>query len=248
MTSGASTTSGQRTTAPRKATEHAQLESRLPNRLGIVRVVGLLVAAGLSMLLVVAALTTCEPSWWAESAPRGDVRALGAAAEHRVIAAASRVRDAAGEPWEVALTQDECNAWLAQRLPEWTTSLDDAATSPSKPVNSEESAPSQRRREVRVSCRGEGATFGIRDGQGNIVWATPSWSKGVATIQRCGVGCVRIPLTIARQSEQLGGLEKTIKSAMVRAVRLPDGRRVRIDSVRGTAGVVTLAGVTLAAE
>lgn len=224
------------------------LPAQPSKRLGVVQVLGLLLAGSLSLVLAGVALTTREPDWWSKSAPTGDVRTQGSSAEHRVIAEASRVRSEFGTQWEVSLTQDECNAWLAQRFPEWVASMrepsaiqvSDAST---KPLQNPIEQP-----QVRVCFDGEAPVIGVRDAAGHLVWAKIAWNNGAASVQQYGVGSVGIPHMIAKQNQQVARLEQVIDDATREAVRLPDGRRVRIMRLHSEAGVVKLAGMTLGSE
>lgn len=219
-------------------------DARVGKRHGIARVLGLVLASGLSLVLVCTALATREPDWWAKCQPLGDMRVLGTSAEHRVIAEASRVRSESGTPWEVTLTQDECNAWLMQRFPEWIASMQDT-----RDANSQARSPIvSHTHDVRVCCEGDSPTLGVRDESGRIVWATVTWRDGSLHANGFGVGSMRVPRALASKSSHIARLERIITDATHEAVRLPDGRRVQIVSLQSNAGTVKLAGMTLGAE
>ncbi|MDI1288345.1 MAG: hypothetical protein PSX37_00135, partial [bacterium] len=95
----------------------------------VVVVIGLLLAALLTPALVIAALAKLDPSWW--PSPSADAQATAnqaEALENAALAQASLVRNADpdatngawfSEPWSVAISESDANAWLESRLPRW---------------------------------------------------------------------------------------------------------------------------------
>ncbi len=81
------------------------------------------------ILLVLALLTAALVGWWAlgqrpayyEPVVVDDpaVRAQAERVEQVVSSEATRVRPAADPMWQVTLTQDQINHWLAVRMPQW---------------------------------------------------------------------------------------------------------------------------------
>jgi hypothetical protein len=86
---------------------------------------------GVLLLLVVAALvgggglgvwrlTWMAPVWWSPPDPGNErTEALAERVEYRVAELAHRVRPDPQEPWWVEIKQDQVNAWLSARLPQW---------------------------------------------------------------------------------------------------------------------------------
>jgi hypothetical protein len=64
-------------------------------------------------------LTWMAPGWWAPLDPGDEQTAqLAERVEYRLAEEAHKVR-AEPKPWWLEITQDQINAWLAARLPEW---------------------------------------------------------------------------------------------------------------------------------
>lgn len=83
--------------------------------------IGLGLAGALSAIVALVALQASRPpAWWAaagaDAGPEG--ADLAERVERAVVAEAHRARPE-GEPWSVAITAEQANAWLAHRLPKW---------------------------------------------------------------------------------------------------------------------------------
>lgn len=216
------------------ATEQASPPARA--RFGAVGVLGLLLASVLTLVLVFATLASREPSWWSRCAATGNLDVLGSSAEHRVIAEASRVRDGERATWEVSLTQDECNAWLAKRFRDWCDNLDN------------DLAQFAHSHELRVSLDHESPLVGVRDDNDSILWANVQWNEESALIQRCGMGRVQLPGFFASRNDRVASLSNALSDAAGKEIRLPDGRRVKLVGIRTTRSGITLAGLTTAGQ
>jgi len=95
----------------------------------VVVVSGVLLAAVLTPAIVVVALSKLEPSWWpGPSADSAVTAAQAESLENAALAQASLVRPGGAtatvetwfsEPWSVAISEADANAWLESRLPQW---------------------------------------------------------------------------------------------------------------------------------
>lgn len=85
----------------------------------VIGTVMLLAGAFTIAALAVLALAGSQPRWWVQTgiAP-DDAPRLAEEVERGVGNALHRWRPV-GEPWTVAVTQDEANAWIVDRLPRW---------------------------------------------------------------------------------------------------------------------------------
>ena len=69
--------------------------------------------------LVLWRMFTTAPAWWAPPAPRDErTTRLAERVEYRLAEEAHRIRSDES-PWWLEIRQDQVNAWLAARLPEW---------------------------------------------------------------------------------------------------------------------------------
>jgi len=73
--------------------------------------------------LVLWRLTWTAPRWWAPPNPRNaQVAALADHVELRLIEEAQRIRPVE-EPWTIRIRQEQVNAWLSAKLPQWIEHL-----------------------------------------------------------------------------------------------------------------------------
>lgn len=81
-----------------------------------------LASAGLAVLVVALLLARESPSWWrtVDTADPSVVE-LADRVERAIVSAMHRARPA-GEPWTVAVTAEQANAWLNVKLPRWVRS------------------------------------------------------------------------------------------------------------------------------
>ncbi len=87
-----------------------------------------MVLASVAMVLVVIAivggivawrLTWLEPAWWPQPvAANEQTEALADRVEYRIAEEAHKVRPDA-DPWRLRVRDDQVNAWLTSRLPDW---------------------------------------------------------------------------------------------------------------------------------
>jgi hypothetical protein len=78
-------------------------------------------AAGLIGLFLLVRQARRPPAWWQPPPATAETAERGAAIEQALAAAFSRVRPD-GEAWTLRLSEDDLNAWLAERLPQWVGS------------------------------------------------------------------------------------------------------------------------------
>jgi len=100
---------------------------RTPRSRPVVRIVGVVACVAIAGVAILFVLATRPPSWWVPPAV-GDpaVRALGERVEQRLVEEATRIREGDGD-WAIRLTEQQANAWLAGRLPQWIAHADGAA-------------------------------------------------------------------------------------------------------------------------
>lgn len=92
-------------------------------------IVGLFLAVLLTPALVIGLLTKLDPAWWPTPPVDSTIVATQAESlENAALAQASLVRSLDplapqgvwfSEPWAVAISEGDANAWLASRLPQW---------------------------------------------------------------------------------------------------------------------------------
>ncbi|MEM7755950.1 MAG: hypothetical protein AAF297_09980 [Planctomycetota bacterium] len=98
---------------------------------GTLIALALVAGAVLALAFAVSAtLTRAAPSWWTHPTADATTSARGTALENAAVSQLYLARDAAersppngvryaSEPWSVALSESDVNAWLATRLPRW---------------------------------------------------------------------------------------------------------------------------------
>lgn len=192
-------------------------------------------AAGLFTLLALGllALAGSEPAWWTATgvAPQ-DAPRLAEEVERGVGNALHRGRDAA-TVWKVAITQDEANAWVVDRLPRWLAN---------QGVRNAEKLP-----EVRVAFEEGRILLGFRPrGQERTatLTVTPYIADGGLWTPATGLMVGRLPLpagllrtrALEYVPEQYRSDDGAIQAAATLAgeipapstVELADGRTVRV--------------------
>lgn len=79
---------------------------------------------GVSLLALFARSQAAKPpEWWAPPVAAPRTQAAAEHLEHLVVNQTHEVRDLEGA-WTLALSEEEVNAWLATRLPEWLAAQD----------------------------------------------------------------------------------------------------------------------------
>lgn len=213
---------------------------------------GLMLLAGgfTAAALIVLAMAGSQPRWWVETgiAPN-DAPRLAAEVERGVGNALHR-RRAVGEPWTVAITQDEANAWIVDRLPRWLAN---------QGVRHAEKLP-----EVRVAFVEDAILVGFKPrGQERTATLTvsPRTEDGALWTPATGLKVGRMPLPAALLRER--GLDyvpepyRSDDGAILAAstlagevpapstVDLADGRTVRVEGIRVEEGRLLLTCVTV---
>ncbi len=85
----------------------------------IASVVIVLVAVAIVGGIAAWRLTWLEPAWWPQDvAAKEQTEALADRVEYRIAEDAHKVRPDA-DPWRLRVRDDQVNAWLTSRLPEW---------------------------------------------------------------------------------------------------------------------------------
>jgi len=222
----------------------------------------LLLVAGLSFttvltaVILVIALARARPAWWTPLSLEDPAVAQGAEIlENAVVSQTSLVRPSAtaplaagvswqSDPWSVAISQSDANAWLIARLPRWLANQDRTFEWPAN------TGPVQlyfRETQLRVGLRI------VKDGREQIVaaTATPTLDEsGALWLNDCKLHAGRLGLpsewsqSILRSSVQsyippaIADSDKSAKALdiltgkvpLIRdaSLRLGDGRRVRL--------------------
>lgn len=199
-------------------------------------------------VFVVAALVLAlrSPGWFAPVVVNASMRETAQRLENRIITEAYRYRGApregpkggprqTGENWTLRITEQEATAWLSVKLPEWILNRDPAARLPASIGDLQAHFSGGR---VLVGCRSDRAIVSV-SGQ-------PAVGNGVRLARvRAGIGSLALPLWIggwAIMKEDaikgadgaavwgaIRGREPILKDA---AIKLEDGRRIRVVAVR----------------
>jgi hypothetical protein len=211
----------------------------------------MLLAGGFTVVALAAlALAGSEPKWWVDTgvAPN-DAPRLAQEVERGVGNALHRGRPV-GEPWTVAITQDEANAWIVDRLPRWLAN---------QGVRNSEKLP-----EVRVAFLADSILLGFKPrGQDRTATLTisPRVEEEALWTPATGLRVGRMPLPASLLRER--GLEyvpepyRSDDGAILAAstlagevpapstVELADGRVVRVVDVRVEAERLLVTCVTV---
>jgi hypothetical protein len=176
------------------------------------------------------------PAWWTPtpSPTASKAAAMGEAIEQRVVNEGHRVRG--GEPWELTLDEAGVNAWLGTRLFEWMASR-------TPPMSLGGGV-----REVRVLMR-EGRLYaaGRLDGDRIVaVGVEPTIDTGgrlALRLTSASVGRLGVPVSwAARALEPASRAGLAVEGGAIVAaeprVKLADGRRVRIEGVEVSEGML----------
>lgn len=88
------------------------------------RKIGWIAAAAAAVLLSAGAvlwrMTWLPPAWWSPLNPVDvQAQAMAESVEYGLVEQAQKVRPEAEAPWAVRVKQEQINAWLASRLPQW---------------------------------------------------------------------------------------------------------------------------------
>lgn len=200
--------------------------------------VAMLIAAGFTVLaMTLLAMAGTQPRWWVETgiAPN-DAPRLAEEVERGVGTALHRGRPD-GQAWTVAITQDEANAWIVDRLPRWLAN---------QGVRNAEKLP-----EIRVAFQGETILVGLKPrGQERMATleVSPRVEEGELWTPATGLSVGRVPLPAGFLRER--GLDyvpepyRSDDGAILAAstlagdvpapstVELADGRIVRVVEIR----------------
>lgn len=206
----------------------ARLRARLASRRRLV--IGALAAIGAvtAALILAATLARRAPSWWRSAAT--DPAAGADLAERVERAVASRIHkwEASAEPWTIAITQEQANAWLAVRAPKWAANRAAPADKTAMP-------------EARVRFEAGAIVIGLRNpGSHYIITArlTPSIAAGGAL--RASLRSVRagaLPVSAAVVERAAGSLSENLQ-------RDPDAARA-LAAITGDAPLLKDARITL---
>ncbi|MGD9693042.1 MAG: hypothetical protein AB7G17_09665 [Phycisphaerales bacterium] len=91
-----------------------------PTRLALRAALALAFALTLTLLLL-ALLSSLAPSWWSDALRLTAVPSdVGERVERAIVSETHRARPQ-GETWAMAITQEQANAWLRDRLPKWAS-------------------------------------------------------------------------------------------------------------------------------
>ena len=85
--------------------------------------VGVVLALGAAGGLIAWRITWQFPAWWAPPDP-AQAQALAERVEYRVVEEAHRIRPE-GEAWRIRITEQQINAWLSSRLLQWVAHAHD---------------------------------------------------------------------------------------------------------------------------
>lgn len=197
------------------------------------------------------------PEWYAPPDARDPaVAALGERVEYAIVEEFHRIRESEA-PWTLGVREDQLNAWLAARLPEWVADEPDLAW-PAAIV-----AP-----QVHVTPEGIDLAFTYDDSAVVVTRFVPRVAAEgalVLDVGRVGVGRVGLPGAaaeailaivdrIAPGGAMRGDLSARLLNAMTDggdagggAIRLSDGRVVELVRVEARVGAIELTGRTRAA-
>ncbi len=97
-------------------TSRTEVRTRLALRAGLAFAVAITLG-----LFAIAVLTSLAPSWWGDALQLRAVSPdVGERIERAIVSETHRARPA-GETWAMAITQEQANAWLRDRLPKWAS-------------------------------------------------------------------------------------------------------------------------------
>lgn len=183
--------------------------------------------------LIVWRLLGADPSWWDPAEPSAPENvSRGEYLENQVVTAFHKVRSAEARVWTLELDADWINAWFATRLPLWAANRNLSWTHSVHEVN--------------VNIDGDRIRLGVKygagaDGQAYSVEATPTLAEdGKLELGNLHLRAGRLPLPLGLASNTLTGLARAVPELQAvlagrsvdPVVRLSDGRRVAIRSLR----------------
>ncbi len=231
----------------------AAVTPALAGRIAIWAMLVLIAGATLAMFMAVS-LASQPPAWWRTVDLEGaETRTLADRVESGVITALHKDRPL-NEPWTVAISAAQANAWINVKLPRWL-------------INRRLGWP-ERLAEAQVEFSGGQVSLGARladDGEDQIVAATAAprlLDSGALWLPIASTRAGRLDLpsnwTVSRLREwlppEIRGLESTRATLEALAgaeplfadasVRLEDGRRVRLIDIRAEEGRLLLTCVT----
>lgn len=211
-----------------------------------------LAAAFTVAAIVAVAMALAEPAWWSRARVAGAQAALVAEEVERGVSNALHRGRPLGEPWMVAIEQNDANAWIADRLPMWLAN---------QGVRRPEQFPEVRvafdEGRIRIGFKRRDsermATVSLRpriDERDGTLW-TPATGLSV--------GRLRLPSSLLRERglEQVPEPYRDTEGAKTAAatlsgeiaapseVRLADGRLVRVTGVQVEEGRLVLTCVTV---
>ena len=228
---------------------------------------GLLLCGLVTVLLLAGLLTRITPAWWTAAEPGTGAKRRAETLENAVITQLTLAREAdpgfvasrAGawrsKPWAVSISQEDINAWMDDRLPQWLANREHGFVWPgvlSRP---------------RVECREGRLLVGVLAGQDSprVVWAELApeiRSDGSLWVVAQGGWVGRLPIPAswvlsggggylpksARDDGQmhdwLGALRGKGALAAPGVIRLDSGRQVRLVSIACHAGRVEVVAVS----
>lgn len=218
--------------------------------------IAFVLCVGFAASLYAAHLSRTTPSWWIDNAPGADRSSLARSTENGVIALMHRPQ---GEIWSLTLDEPAVNAWIAERLPRWINHGEGEKAWPDdiaelRMVFGQDSflvAAKLKGPEERIV----GATLLPRLTDSGELWLPASWVHlgslelpGGAVLARAAHSDVlpadlrELPVVV-QLLRALAGDRPVLESA---EVRLGDGRRVLIRSIRFERGRATLQCETVA--
>lgn len=210
---------------------------------------GLALAATITIALVLVVwLSSISPAWWRGAVTLDGVAPdVGERVERAIISETHRAREP-DEPWTMAITQEQANAWLRDRLPKWASNRGArAATTGVVRVRFEQDAVAigvQQRAGGRVYCarfapslRPDGSLWSKLLGVSAGRMPAPSrWAIDALASVRAGAG--------APPAAALTGAQPALAKT---EFRLDDGRVLRPREVRVEPGRLVILWETVAA-
>lgn len=180
------------------------IQERPPRVRRVGRAIAVLLCVALAGVALMAVLATRTPSWWVPpAADDPEVRALGERVEQRLVEEATRIRDGGGE-WAIRLTEEQANAWLAGRLPQWLAHAD-GQSGASAPV-------------AQVHFETDRMVVAIAPFDGTVVASSafqPTVTEGMLSVADLGggVGSLRLPFFGAAKGRLLELLAAAVADA-----------------------------------